>query len=204
MLLAAISQNVNELGFIRSPFQFPRLVQVLKGEGGLTERGNLRTQGSLAKPLRIDAESLNRPVTGSLRTFAYTTRLSPFLSGKLLVKLQVPDETSHRFSKPFLISPGRLLFPSLPLSPSLFLYTYILLFLYNFDPLYIAMISLYACLSTMTWTPSGQGQYLSILSICPSRVTAYSGAQHAWNVWIIQGEGVRVINIIPVLSDFVY
>lgn len=34
MLLAAISQNVNELGFICSPFQFPCLIQVLEGRSG--------------------------------------------------------------------------------------------------------------------------------------------------------------------------
>lgn len=34
MLLAAISQNVNELGFVCSPFQFTSLVEVLKGKRG--------------------------------------------------------------------------------------------------------------------------------------------------------------------------
>ena len=34
MLLAAISQNVNELGFICSPFQFSCLIQVLEGRSG--------------------------------------------------------------------------------------------------------------------------------------------------------------------------
>lgn len=195
MLLAAIPQNVNELGFICSPFQFPRLVQVLKGEREGQMKEEPQDAGSLAKTLRSDAQSLSRPVTGSLKTFAYSAQLSPFLSGKLPVKLQVPDETSHWFSKHFLISPGRLV--SLP--PPLFQF----LLIYNFDPLYITVISLYAYLSTMTWTPSGQGQYLSILSICHSRVTAYSGAQNTWNVRNIQGEGVHVINIIPVLSDFI-
>lgn len=32
MLLAAISQDVNELGLVCSPFQFPCLIQVLKGK----------------------------------------------------------------------------------------------------------------------------------------------------------------------------
>lgn len=45
MLLAAISQNVNELGFICSPFQFPCLIQVLEGKKwDLIKRRNLRKQ----------------------------------------------------------------------------------------------------------------------------------------------------------------
>lgn len=43
MLLAAISQNVNELGFICSPFQFPCLIQVLKGKKwDVAKRRNFR------------------------------------------------------------------------------------------------------------------------------------------------------------------
>jgi hypothetical protein len=45
MLLAAIPQDVNELGLISSPFQFPCLVQVLKGKRwDLTAGRNLRRQ----------------------------------------------------------------------------------------------------------------------------------------------------------------
>lgn len=81
MLLATISQNVNELGFICSPFQFPRLVQVLEGEKwGLIKRRNLRKQNLTAKPLRTTARSLNMLVIAS-----------PFFLGKLLFNLQGPD-----------------------------------------------------------------------------------------------------------------
>lgn len=81
MLLATISQNVNELGFICSPFQFPCLVQVLEGEKwGLIKRRNLRKQNLTAKPLRTTARSLNMLVIAS-----------PFFLGKLLFNLQGPD-----------------------------------------------------------------------------------------------------------------
>lgn len=120
VLLAAISQDVNELGFICSPFQLPCLVQVLKGKRwDLIKRGKLRTQDSWAEPLRSHVGSLNITVISSLRGFSYTVYLSSFPSGKTPT-----PPSSARSDVPFVLKvlPDALsgvLFPSLPLSSRL-------------------------------------------------------------------------------------
>lgn len=82
-------------------------------EGGLTERGNLRRQGSLATSLKSDAES-KQTSNRQPQDLCVSAQLSSFLPGTLLVKLPVPGETSRWFSKHFLIPPGSLV--SLPSS----------------------------------------------------------------------------------------
>lgn len=160
MLLAAISQNVNELGFICSPFQFPCLVQVLKGKRkDFTER----RQNSLPH-LSTAAGSLNIPVIGSLRTFAHT-RIPSFLSGETPTQPSRPRLNVSFVLKALSDVPKAefSFFLSFPLLSS-----YSFLLLYCFALLYIIMTSLYACLPTMAWAPQRQRLCLSSLCIYPA------------------------------------
>lgn len=59
VLLAAISQDVNELGLVGSPFQFPCLVEILRGKKWDTLKRDF-LGGLLAEPQRL----LPSPLTG--------------------------------------------------------------------------------------------------------------------------------------------
>lgn len=111
MLFATVSQDIDELGLVCSPFQFPRLIQVLrrKKRGRHNRKNKPRETGETQNNCLI----LDRAATGDLLTF-----LPIFLS----VEAPTPPSLMNQTSPLLLPKPPlrsvRWLFPSLPFQSS--------------------------------------------------------------------------------------
>ena len=142
-----------------SPFQFPCLVQVLKGK-----RKDFMERRQNLLPKLINCCWIPEH-TSNWQPRDLCIHCTPFfLSG------ETPTQPSRpRLNVPFVLEAGPVVlkveFSFFPSFPRLGSYSFLLL--YCFAPLYIIMTSLHACLPTMAWAPQRQGLCLSILCILP-------------------------------------